>query len=103
MDHLKVATESSSGKRLTLHARVDLIPAPYDVLKDNFKAVKWLGNAGSHAGDKPTAADVAQMYDIFEHALAKIFDDTDHRIKEMVKQVNLAKGIPPPKPSWESF
>ncbi len=38
------------GKRrfISLHARIALVPAKYEDLRDLILAIKWLGNAGSH-------------------------------------------------------
>ena len=82
------------GKRrpVNLHQRIQLLPQKYDELKDLLVAVKWLGNAGSHDGDKPTAGDVRTTYDLLEHALSEIYEAKGKKLKALAKKVNKKKG-----------
>lgn len=82
------------GKRrpVSLHQRIQLLPAKFDDLKDLLIAIKWLGNAGSHDGDAPTAGDVRTAYDMLEHALSEIYEAKGKKLKALAKRVNKKKG-----------
>jgi len=86
--------ETSGGKRriISLHRRISLLPAKYDYLKELLYAVKWLGNAGSHAGKELTIDDVMDAYEIIEHILGEIFENKSTKVKALAKKVNKAKG-----------
>ena len=93
MDHFRVPRKDVNGERLSLHARVNKLPQQYAPLRKNFLAVKWLGNAGSHKGQKPESQDVVELYDIFEHALGKMFDEKDQKIAQLVVRINNDQGM----------
>jgi hypothetical protein len=77
---------------LSLHQRIQLLPPKYQEQKDMLLAVKWLGNAGSHNGDKPTVADVRTAYDLMEHVLSEIYEAKGKQLKALAKKVNKKKG-----------
>lgn len=85
----------ANGKRrpINLHQRIQSLPAKYKELTELLLAVKWLGNAGSHDGDKPTGADVRIMYDLLEHVLSEIYEGKGKKLKAIAKQVNKNKGL----------
>jgi hypothetical protein len=85
----------ANGKRrpINLHQRIQSLPAKYQDLIDLLLAVKWLGNAGSHDGDKPTAADVRIMYDLLEHVLSEVYEGKGKKLKAIAKKVNKKKGL----------
>jgi hypothetical protein len=64
----------------------------YKELVDMLLAVKWLGNAGSHDGDKPTIADVRMTYDLLEHVLSEIYEKKTGELKAVAKKINKKKG-----------
>ncbi|WP_271105792.1 DUF4145 domain-containing protein [Pseudomonas tohonis] len=82
------------GKRrpINLHQRIELLPEKYKDLSDLLLAVKWLGNAGSHDGDKTTEADVRIMYDLLEHVLSEVYEGKNKKLKAIAKKVNKNKG-----------
>ena len=85
---------TSNGKRrpINLHQRIQLLPSKYSEIKDLLLAVKWLGNAGSHDGEKPNSGDVRTTYDLLEHALSEIYEEKGKRLKAIAKKVNKKKG-----------
>lgn len=85
----------AKGKRrpINLHQRIQSLPTKYDELKELLIAVKWLGNAGSHAGEEPTADDVRTTYDLLEHALSEIYEAKGKKLKAIAKKVNKMKGL----------
>ncbi|WP_431256645.1 DUF4145 domain-containing protein [Roseateles chitinivorans] len=82
------------GKRkpVNLHQRIQLLPPKHAELKDMLLAVKWLGNAGSHDGEKPNSGDVRTTYDLLEHALSEIYEAKAKKLKAIAKRVNKKKG-----------
>lgn len=96
LTNLKVKRFSkSSGKPrrlLSLHQRILALPTKFDSLRDHLLAVKWLGNAGSHDGDTPSASDVQIVYDLLEHVLAEIYEDRSEKLKAIAKKVIKKKG-----------
>ena len=84
----------TKGKKrpLSLHQRLQLLPPKYQEQKDLLLAVKWLGNAGSHDGDKAATADVMLAYDLLEHVLSEIYEGKVKKLKAMAKKVNKKKG-----------
>lgn len=82
------------GKRkpVNLHQRIQLLPPKFDELKKVLLAVKWLGNAGSHDGEKPNVGDVRTTYDLLEHALSEIYEAKGKKLKAIAKKVNKKKG-----------
>lgn len=83
-----------NGKRkpISLHHRIQSLPPKHKDLIDLLLAVKWLGNAGSHDGEKPTAADVRIMYDLLEHVLSEVYEAKAKKLKAIAKRVNKKKG-----------
>lgn len=83
-----------NGKRkpISLHHRIQSLPSKHKELVDLLLAVKWLGNAGSHDGEKPTGADVRIMYDLLEHVLSEIYEGKSKKLKAIAKKVNKKKG-----------
>lgn len=79
-------------KAISLHQRIQLLPTKYQEQKDLLLAVKWLGNAGSHDGEKATTADVSITYDLLEHVLSEIYEGKGKKLRAMAKKVNKKKG-----------
>jgi hypothetical protein len=95
LTHLKVkrSTVSNNKRRaLSLHARIDAIPAKYNHVKDLCFALKWVGNAGSHASSDVAIDNVLDIYDIYEELLREIFSGKSKNAKELAKLINKNKG-----------
>jgi len=86
---------------ISLHQRIELLPSQYAQLKDLILAIKWLGNAGSHANGKISMDDVMDSYDMFEHVLEQIYMPKTKKLRALAKQVNKNKG--PAKKMTRSF
>ncbi|QEH36352.1 hypothetical protein OJF2_49130 [Aquisphaera giovannonii] len=61
-------------------------------------AVKNLGNAGSHPGDKVTHDDVFDGFDILERVLEDMYSEHPGELAKAVKEINRRKG--PRKSKW---
>lgn len=84
----------SKGKRkpINLHQRILLLPPKYKETVELLIAVKWLGNAGSHDGEKPTREDARVTYDLVEHVLSEIYEHKSKKLKAIAKKVNKKRG-----------
>lgn len=90
MDHLEVP-RVDGAKPLSLHGRVKRMPAEYTQYRDQLLAVKWLGNAGTHA--QPTRrSDVLDAYEILQHVLDGMFSDRVARVGRLVEEINKRKA-----------
>ncbi len=56
-------------------------------------AIKWLGNAGSHCGDKMTFDDVFDGYDMLSFILDELYDNKHEHVKKLAKKINKKKGV----------
>ncbi|MEW6039112.1 MAG: DUF4145 domain-containing protein [Pseudomonadota bacterium] len=85
---------TSNGKRslLSLHRRIALLPSKFDELKEVFFAIKWLGNAGSHASGEVSTDDVLDTYELVSHLLDEVYASKSTKIKALAKKVNKKKG-----------
>lgn len=55
---------------ITLHKRLDLYKAKDEINSERLRAIKWLGNEGSHSGKHGlTRSDILDAYDILEIVL----------------------------------
>ena len=95
LDELKVVRFKLVGNKrrvISLHERISKIPAKHQDLKDLILAVKWLGNAGSHASGGVTVDDVLDAYEMTEHVLSEIYVSPRKRLNALAKRVNMKKG-----------
>ena len=93
LNHLKVKQyEIIKGRKrfISLHKRIEIISTKYRGLKEDFLALKWLGNAGSHSHKIIMIDDVIDAYEIFESVLHELFKSKS--IRKLVKQINKKKG-----------
>ena len=83
-----------NGKKryINLHRRIALLPAKYAEHKDLLVAIKWLGNAGSHATDAISLDDVLDAYELTQHILEEIYNTKTKTLKTLAKKVNKKKG-----------
>jgi hypothetical protein len=95
LDQLRVPktspTKSGARKRLTLHARIELLSSRNAEASELLLAVKWIGNAGVHTAAL-TQIDLADAFDILEQALDLLFNPHPQRVKQLAKKINKRKG-----------
>ncbi|MEW6711882.1 MAG: DUF4145 domain-containing protein [Candidatus Riflebacteria bacterium] len=94
IDFLGIRTfKSRTGRRIrvSLHERINLLPAKLSKERDLFMAIKWLGNAGSHENEI-SQADLIDLYEIFEKLLSEVYEKKDAKISKLAKEVNKRKG-----------
>ena len=78
-------------ERVPLHNRIESLAKRDAVLGEALLAVKWLGNEASHT-NKLSRKDIFDALDIFESVLIDLYDQSNERLKRLVKEINLAKG-----------
>ena len=74
-------TKKGSRHKLSLHARLNAFGQKYNNLKPFLIAAKWIGNAGSHAGNL-TKNDLLDGYQLLQYCLEELYDNPA-RIKEL--------------------
>jgi hypothetical protein len=84
--------DSSRNKRFrrSLHERLELFAGRRPELKDTLMAIKWLGNAGSHA--VLTHDDVLDAFEFVEHTLDEVYRDRLRTLAKKAKAINRNKG-----------
>ena len=87
----KTVTKSGKRKPLTLHSRITLFKTKFNELGKNLLAIKWLGNAASHASGLEID-DIFDAYEILHHVLNEIYDNRTKQISQLTKKINKKKG-----------
>jgi hypothetical protein len=83
--------QGSKRKKMTLHRRIEEFKKVQPEIAGFLLAIKWIGNTGSHPG-KLEKVDVLDAYELLEHSLNKLFDDTEGKLKKITKEINKRKG-----------
>ena len=88
-------TINKQGKReaLKTHARIVAFQQKQPKAGDALRAVKWIGNDGSHDSDM-SISDVLKGARMLSYALRILYDKTDAQIEHEVRNVNARKGLP---------
>ena len=78
---------------VSLHSRiVEFGKKKEQGLADKMLAVKWIGNAGSHARTSLTAADLFDGFDLLHHVLEEVYAQETKRLVKLAKHITKAKG-----------
>ncbi|MCB4762245.1 MAG: DUF4145 domain-containing protein [Sulfurovum sp.] len=85
--------KKTKRQKITLHARIDLLPDKYEKIRKTCEAIKWLGNEGSHSDSKITIDDVLNGYDMFSTILEELYEEKTKKLTKMVKKINTKKGV----------
>jgi|GEM_PF-6896506 len=59
---------------------------------DNIKAIKWIGNVGSHGSKPVTVERLVQAFEILEYIIDEIVFDKTKKIEKITKVINSKKG-----------
>jgi hypothetical protein len=98
LTHFRVPRRFRSKKNkmevYSLHARIEKFGAKkkFKECADRLLALKWIGNAGSHAGKSLSKQDVLDGFEILASTLALLFEEGDQGVKKKVRQINKRKG-----------
>lgn len=82
-------------KKLSLGERIGELKQhseKYSGFGDSIKAIKWIGNVGSHGSDSVTTERAIQAFKITEYLLNEIYSKKSEEIKKIVKKINEKKG-----------
>jgi hypothetical protein len=79
-------TKKGTFSDLTLHVRIDTFAASEPLIGAQLMALKWLGNAGSHARDV-TKDDLLDAFQIMEHALGELIDRRSANMAVLAKKL----------------
>jgi len=92
--NIGMPTIKSNGDKIftTLDSRINKLTEKFESLRNRFFAIKWLGNAGSHSGDRITADDTMDAYELVEDLLLKIYGSKDDELNMLADQINISKG-----------
>jgi len=93
LNELGVPSVNTNGKFIPLDQRIDLLDAKYTVIVAPAKAIKWMGNDGSHAGTGITSNHVLDAYAIFEHVLDQIYPKGNATLDNLIAKINANKGV----------
>ena len=93
LDVKRFTAVKGERRPISLHQRISLLPPKLHHLAEMLTAIKWLGNAGSHAGSDVSADDVLVAYNLVEHVLAEIYDAKGKKLTAIAKKVNKKKGL----------
>ena len=74
----------------SLGNRINNLGGTYSDVKDLLKAVKWIGNDGSHEGGL-LHSDVMNGFEMLELCLGKIYNKKEVELKEIAEKINEAK------------
>lgn len=78
-------------KNRTLHERILMFGKKNPKAAERLLAIKWIGNFGSH-GLELQKSDILDAYEIFEIALAEIYDFDKRKADKLTKQINKKMG-----------
>lgn len=85
-------TAKTGGRRfLTLAARIDRYRQKRPDLAEALDAIRWLGNAGSHA-DRITSDDVLDGFAIIEHVLDALYSHRERHANAIARAINRRKA-----------
>lgn len=88
---IKSGKNKGKRKRLSLHERIELFKVKNPQLGGTMLAVKWLGNAGSHASAL-SAPDVLDAFELLDHVIEELFVEKLKKIRKLTKDINKKKG-----------
>lgn len=91
-------SRSAKNRRqfLTLHERLLRFGKKHAALSEALMAVKWLGNAGSHAAPL-TPDDILDGFEIVEHVLDKLYSTREQRAATLARAINRRKAPRSPR------
>jgi Domain of unknown function (DUF4145) len=90
-------TVNKKGKRerLSLHARLEKFKQKDPSSAEYLFAIKWLGNAGSHANlDELSRDELLDGFDLFELVMERVYVRREEHLKKIAKAITSRKGRP---------
>lgn len=94
MNEARISTTRTTKKGkaigISLDERLDEYSTTNPVIAARLRAIKWIGNSGSHL-DSLNIDDLLDAYEILLNVLDKLFDDHEKYIQEKVERINTHK------------
>jgi Domain of unknown function (DUF4145) len=90
------SAKAGGRKFLTLHARIERYRAKQPSVADKLMAVKWVGNAGSHAG-AITTEDALDGYELLDWVLDTLYARRHRRAPTLSKAINRRRAPRSPR------
>lgn len=87
----KKSASSSKERKIELHRRIELYKIKEPDIAKHLLAIKWIGNAGTHAG-AIKLNDVLIGFELLEYSLEKIYDDKERRLNLISEKINKKRG-----------
>jgi hypothetical protein len=87
----RFANSKGKRRRLSLHQRIEKMPASRLGLREQLFAVKWLGNAGSHPG-QVTQDGVLDGMELMDHVLREHYASPQKAAAKLSQAINKRKG-----------
>lgn len=87
----KTYIDKGNRKGYTLHKRIEIFKKSNPEEADNFMAIKWIGNTGSHQINNLTKDDIMDGLEILEYVTNNLYDKNNPRIKKLSKKINKRK------------
>jgi hypothetical protein len=92
LDELKIPNTSPNGKFVSLHSRIEQLSSQFNNIKQQLKAIKWLGNTGTHSKSCLSKKDTLDAYAILKYVLDELYDDTKNQVEQLTTKINALKG-----------
>lgn len=78
-------------QKLTLGQRIKIFKKKNTKVADYLKAIKWIGNTGSHS-NKLTREGLLHSYEILEYVLNLLYNSTYDKLRRNMLKINKKKG-----------
>lgn len=98
LNHRKIKRFTIKNQKRTaiaLHHRIVEFQKAESEIGDSLMAIKWLGNAGSHAGIAKHSlerSDILDALEILDYVLETLFNNRDKQIRQMQREIIKRKG-----------
>ncbi|HAH1334149.1 TPA: DUF4145 domain-containing protein [Escherichia coli] len=73
--------------RLTLNARLEILPSDFQKHLEALTAIRWLGNAGSHNADAVSTNDIGSAYEVVEYLLSDIYGSKASAVAQIISKI----------------
>jgi hypothetical protein len=90
------STKGSGRRFLSLHARIERFHAKQPGIADKLMALKWIGNAGSHAA-AITKDDTLDGYELLDWVLDALYAKRHRRASALSKEINRRRAPRSPR------
>ncbi|UNK60797.1 DUF4145 domain-containing protein [Buttiauxella ferragutiae] len=91
LTELGIPTQLTNKKgqpyRLTLNARLEILPSDLQKHLDALTAIRWLGNAGSHNADAVSTNDIGPAYEVVEYFLSEMYASKASAVAQIIDKI----------------